>query len=182
MRRRLFLFFPPISDVFQLNFIFTLKKHLCHESSELASSVDQTGCFWSWCTTSTKIVTLTKALTLIMLLVLAEGFPGGCGAHLHQRPLLQLALPNRSGCCAASLSCHTWLLPPLLWQCHENCPGFNTSPTPRSPFGPYGWTHPSTDLTWSVVRGREKEDLRWERPCFCVVHLLVCVLRCAICS
>lgn len=123
---------------------------------------------------------LNQALTLVMLLILPESFPGGCGALFSQQPLLQLALPNRSGCCGASLSCHTCLLPSLPWQCQEYCPGFNTSPTPTSPFCPYGWTHPSTDLRWSLVRGREKEDLRWERPRFCAGPLLVCILRCAI--
>lgn len=68
----------------------------------------------------------------------------------------------------------------LLWPCQEHCPGSNTSSTPASPFSPDGWTHPSTEPRGSLVRGREKEDLRWERPRLCVVPLVVCILRCAV--
>lgn len=141
------------------------------KASELASSIAKAGCFWSWCT------------------ILTKHWPSSCCLFWLRVFLEDVGLASITASASASSTQQKWVLccqpllphvPPLLWQCQARCPGFNISPTPNSPLGSYGWTHPSADLRWSLVRGREKEDLRWERPCFCVVPLLVCILRCAI--
>lgn len=108
IRRRYILFHPSISNVSQLNLFFIPKKHLCNES--------WVGFKYSQNRLLLELVHyLYQVLILIMLHILAESFPGARGTCLFQQPLLQIALPNRSGCCAACLSCHTYLLaaPPV---------------------------------------------------------------------